>query len=210
MEPSSIEVNMKRSWLIILTLVTGVMCAGRGMAQCTDMTDRRLSYDPSDEHRELIATKIDYALAVISNEQQLQSDPDCVANALSFLGEFQVEKAIPRMLALLTFEHKVANPISTWTRNRQYPAISGLAGIGKPAVPALLKTISESRTELERDNALQALTTIYAGHPKQVIDMLQKSADAEPDYGKAANDRAAASKVPRIACRDGDVLKCNE
>ena len=164
------------------------------------MTDVPVGYDPSEEHRALIAKKIDYALAVISDDQQLQKDPDCVAHALAFLGTFHVEKAMPRMLALLTFEHKVPNPISAMTRNRIYPAISGLAGIGKPAVPALLKVIAESQTGLERENATWALTAVYVGHPKELLDLLQKSADAEADPVKSSQLRDATAKVREIEC----------
>lgn len=200
---------MKRRWLTVLTLMGALLYCGRAMAQCVDMTDDPLSYDPSDEHRAFIAKKIEYALAVISDEQQSQKDPDCLATALFFLGRFHAEKAIPRMLALLTFEQQ-PDRFSAQTRAQRYPAVAGLAGIGKPAVPALMSVIADSQIELERDNALWALTIIYVGHPKQVIQMLHKAADAERDYGKASNYREAANKVPPIACRDKDASRCDE
>src|SRR5215469_7416513 len=102
MEPS-VEVNIKRNCLTILMLAGALTCSSRAMGECADLSDYPLSYDPSEEHRALIAKKIEYALAMISDEQQSQKDPDCVAKALFFLGKFHVEKGMPRMLALLTF-----------------------------------------------------------------------------------------------------------
>ena len=91
-------------------------------------------------------------------------------------------------------------------RNEEYPAIGGLAGVGKPAVPVLLKTIGKGETELERENAMYALMTIDSGHPAEAIGLLRKTADAEPDTVSTGHLREAAAKAETIWCKARD--KC--
>ncbi len=194
---------MKRVRFAILAVATVSLFSQTLVAQCAELTPGQTEKESSPASRALHATKVQYALAVISAQHYQSQTQDCVANALFFLGKSKVEEAIPRMIELLNFEHAVANPIRVRTRNEQYPAITALAAIGKPAVPAIVRAIATAdiKDVVKVDNATYALMTIYQEEPGAGIEVLRKAAGAEQDDVAAQNFHKALEKAESIWCK---------
>lgn len=193
---------MLARFLVALALAA-VMCSQVRAADCEAVRELSPESDAPPESRALHSTKVQYALAIISEEHYQTQTQDGVAKVLFFLGRWKVREAIPRATELLSFEHKVVHYIRTPTRNQQYPAIAGLAGIGKPAVPALLRAIASANREvLIVHNATFALMTIYRERPGAGIAALRKAASAAQDRQAAENFREALAKAESIWCKD--------
>lgn len=183
----------------LLFLVSGAT------AQCVEMTDETADCDVSSSAQAIHSKKIEYALSVISNDQFLKNEPRCVAKALSFLGQFHVQDAVPQMVRLLTFEYKVSNSLSARTRNQQYPAISGLAGMGKTVIPTLLSAIDDSKGDpVVVENVMYAVMNIYESHPENGITVLQRKSESEQDLTIAARLHSAVEKAQSIWCKDSE------
>ena len=198
---------MKTNIFVSLVLAGALFVPLGAVAQCVGLTEESADYDLSPKAQAIHGKKIEYARSVISTGEFIKSSPECVAKALGFLGQFHVQEAIPRMVELLTFEHKVSNPISVRTRNQEYPAIGGLAGMGKPAVPALLAAASSSKGDpVVVENVMYAVMTIYSAHPGDGIGILQNAADHEQDSLVAVRLRDAIAEARSIWCKD--LSKC--
>lgn len=195
---------MKNVFITTTLLVTLLFPGTSAWTQCTGVTDERADYELYPESRAIHQKKVDYAISVISDKQYLSQNSNCVAKALIFLGQFHIEKAIPRMIELLGYEDKVENPLRGRTRNEEYPAIAGLAGMGKPAVPALLKALDTSKGDaVVIDNVMYALMTIYVAHPGDAIQILQKAAATQSDPLVATRLHDSILKAESIWCKDG-------
>jgi hypothetical protein len=113
---------------------------------------------------------------------------------------------MPRMIELLDYEDEDKQNLymKVRTRNQRYPAIAGLAGLGKDAVPALLDTLGKSKgNSIVIDNIAEALMTIYMEHPGEGVDLLQKAAQRKKDdviLGPKLRDTAA--RMQGIWCKD--------
>jgi HEAT repeat protein len=118
-----------------------------------------VAIEPSDDaFPELAAKKADYALSVISDSEYERKDPDCFQAAMHYLGVRGVQRAIPKLIALLDYHVEVlGRKPAGW---QEYPAISSLSSFGVTAVPALVAEISKDPDEIKRKNALFALLDI--------------------------------------------------
>jgi hypothetical protein len=113
------------------------------------------------------------------------ADPACVSTAFATLSHDK--SAAEPLVELLDFERSTKND-DFKTHGKRYPAIGALIIIGQPAVPYLLKAITESSGELVRVNAAHTLGAIYAPCIRSLIASLEKQA-AKP--GTTANQQAS-------------------
>jgi len=107
--------------LVLSALFSCIGFAQTPTAQCDSLIEDKSDYEASAESRAAHQQKVEFALARIADDRNLTDSPECVSKALLFLGTFHIEKAIPRMIELLGFEYKQANPIRMRTRNEVYP-----------------------------------------------------------------------------------------
>src|SRR4051812_14553981 len=170
-------------------------------AQCIDdFVDQRADYDADPVSVAIHAKKVQFAMAVISDRTYLRDNQVCVSSALFFLGKFHVMEAMPRMIELLDYEDEDERKLymSVRTRNERYPAIAGVAGLGKDAVPALLKALDNSKgNSIVIDNVAQTLMTIYMDYPGEGLDLLQQAAlrkKDDPVLGPKLRDAAARAQ----------------
>lgn len=105
------------------------------------------------------------------------ADPECVAAAISRLGELKNASAVPVLIDLLAFERPETDreKLHISTTHDRFPAVPALSSIGEAAVPPLLRRIrTEDLTPIFRKNALRALILIYRENPVRAVKALQQ------------------------------------
>jgi hypothetical protein len=154
-----------------------------------------------DAQPELAAKKAEYAMAVISEAEYLAKDQDCVRSAMMYLGATHVQKAIPRLVALLAY-HQEPRVGHKPRLDDEYPAIPALFRMGKPAVSALIEVIaSQSNDTIESKNALDAHMSIYREEPSEGIRVLKNAAVKQTNPEAASRLRQAAQDAKLQWCR---------
>jgi len=182
------------------TLVTAVLLACSTKysgATCTTIAiEQNDNADPA-----IGAKKADYAMAVISDAGYLARDKECVRSAMMYLGSAHVEKAIPRLIALLGY-HQEPRPGHMPRADDEYPSIAALFRMGKPAVPALIEVIAAKDNDtIEGKNALYALMSVYREDPSEGIRALKKATQRHADSLSVSRLRQAIQDARSLWCR---------
>ncbi|HWG59011.1 MAG TPA: hypothetical protein VN661_08190 [Candidatus Acidoferrales bacterium] len=90
----------------------------------------------------------------------------CVTWAIYGVGDAKYDPAIPALVGLLDFKPPVLPGLKTWDHlpGSAYPAVEALEDIGRPALPALLAAMKDTKTSaVAQSSAVEAWTEIY-GH----------------------------------------------
>ncbi len=136
-------------------------------------------------------------------------EPDCILYALNQLGDHPFAPAVKTLVSYLDvppWRTDIGGVLHEVTgRTMFFPAVVALAGIGKPAVPALMDAIGGSDlSEMARKNAVQSLQFIHGGDVSQAVAVLVRAS-------RAAKDPVASARLldtaRETAARCPDLLK---
>ena len=130
-------------------------------------------------------------LAYLKGDRQTLT-VDCILYALEQLGVERYTPSIETLVQYLDFQRPQKPPVGEvvvalhkpWVGS-EYPAGSALLEIGEPAVPALVKAIAESESDLIRKNAAEVIYAIHAGDTPQAVALLNRAAKSKSstDWG---------------------------
>jgi hypothetical protein len=181
--------------ITVLTFTLLMLATFSATADCVPV-----NIEPGDDTA-ITAKKIDYAFAVITDSDYLAHNEPCIRGAILYLGGKHVEKAIPLLTKLLSYREK-PNAYSRYPIYQQYAAIDALYMIGKPAVPALIRTVRENDSDtVESRNAVFALMSIYSGKPATGVQALIKAGDEQSDPMLAEKLHKAAKDARAVWCK---------
>ncbi len=150
--------------------------------------------------------EISKLVATLHDTSLQETDPERVVDAIQRLGDLRAVEAVDDLAAMLTFRRwfpwekdptlpKDVNFMRlTWAR---YPAISALALIGPPAVPALMRVIeSHEPNSLETENAMELLKTLSRYDRPAYVRKVEEAAE-KASSPEAADRLRKAAKVLR-------------
>jgi hypothetical protein len=190
--PALLQLTMKIIYLLLLFLSMCVSAHAQKecklVAQSTDSTLSRIDY----------SSLIQPALSILRNAKKFEFADICIKQAMFVLGREKPKEAIPLLVDWLTWENKSRFPYRIDSPGYKYPAVSALFEIGEPAVPALIKVISEHAPQEQlAKNARYAFMSIHREFPGDGIRQLRAHAhvaqgNTRKNLSEAAN---AASKA---------------
>jgi hypothetical protein len=136
-------------------------------------------------------------------------EPDCILYALNQLGDHPFPPAVKTLVGYLDtppWTNDIPGiPHEVTAKTMFFPAVVAVAGIGKPAVPALMDAIGgPDLSEMARKNAVQALQFIHSGEISQAIGALVRESRAAKDTVVSARLLDTARET---AARCPDLLK---
>jgi hypothetical protein len=177
-----------RNWAALIFVVAGMSPVLK--AHCT-----LIEFKNSDGHR-VVAQKVKYATAVISNSMYLKQEKRCVGEAIRFLGITHTKCSIPRLTELLEYQARDA----TYTPDiyKRYPAIGGLSNMGEDAVPTLVAVVEENDpASIKSKNAIAALMNMpsHRQDPGKVLSILDKAAEKQNDATRVARLNKAVEEA---------------
>ena len=136
--------------------------------------------------------------------------PECIEQAVVRLGDFREASAAAVLVNFLDFKRPLneREKLGINMRWERFPAVGALFSIGKPAIPALLATLrSEKITEVARQNAIRAVSTIFRDDPPQGVGELRKAAREAKEPTEAARLRSGAESAAAL-CSDSWRDRC--
>jgi hypothetical protein len=139
----------------------------------------------------------------------------CVAFAISWLGDQREEPAVPVLTKLLDFRF----PLNARQKQRLfvlelegtsiYPAVNALVRIGKNSLPSVLEVIkSDSGSRVTRENAVSVWMQIYKNQSPVGVMLLKREADTTEDSFTRQRVAWAASMAQTRWCAPSDQAQC--
>src|SRR5262249_19097521 len=128
------------------------------------------------------------------------------------LGQMRAFEAIDDLTALLAFSPRFPGevldpdgaPLNEFQMER-YPAVGALFEIGRPALPALVRTIEANRVDsLEGQNALRSIQNIFREDLNEGARFLEHAAEASSNEYSKQDLRQAAARLKELKNRTAE------